>query len=261
MITTREHGPVTQIKMSRFAPGTSVSAYLVDGLLVDSGLAYTAEELAGFLASREVHGIVNTHYHEDHIGGNATVTERCGAKALAHPLALEKMARRPHLFPYQEESWGYPAPCTAEAIGESVSTAHYRFNVVHTPGHSPDHICLHEPELGWLFTGDLFISTHPRVARPEEDQWQIIQSLRKIAVLKPRLLFTAPSNVVTEPERVLAETIAYLEQLGARIAGLRARGLTAEQTAREIFGEEGPVTAMTQGQFSAANLVRGFGGG
>ena len=51
MITTQQFEEVLQIKLCRYPvliPAATVSAYLVDGLLIDSGPAYTAEELGRF---------------------------------------------------------------------------------------------------------------------------------------------------------------------------------------------------------------------
>ena len=247
-----------QIKLSRRMGSTSVSTYLVDGLLIDSGLAYTSEELLDFLKTRKVKILVNTHYHEDHIGANYLLREKLGIELFAHRLAVEKINQRPKLYLYQEEVWGYPVPTKPEVIGDNVATDLFSFEVIHTPGHSPDHICLFERSRGWLFSGDLFHSTHPVVARPEENQWQILESLRLVKGLKPRILFTAPSDVVSEPEKVLDETVRYLEQLGKRIEDFNKKGLSSVEIRQEIFGEERPITAMTQEQFSSLNLILGF---
>jgi glyoxylase-like metal-dependent hydrolase (beta-lactamase superfamily II) len=258
MLTTKTYEDVMQIKLGRRMGSTSVSTYLVDGLLIDSGLAYTSEELLDFLKTRKVKILVNTHYHEDHIGANYLLREKLGVKLFAHRLSTEKINQRPKLYPYQKEVWGYPVPTRPEAIGDRVVTDLFSFEVIHTPGHSPDHICLFERSRGWLFSGDLFHSTHPIVARPEENQWQILESLRLVKGLKPRILFTAPSDVVSEPEKVLDETVRYLEQLGKRIEDFNKKGLSSVEIRQEIFGEERPITAMTQEQFSSLNLILGF---
>ena len=43
------------------------------------------------------------------------------------------------------------------------------FQVIYTPGHSPDHICLFEHKHGWLFTGDLFVGGMDRALRVDYD--------------------------------------------------------------------------------------------
>ena len=44
------------------------TAYLFDGLLIDTGCAHTAREFVKELESTPIKRIVNTHSHEDHIG-------------------------------------------------------------------------------------------------------------------------------------------------------------------------------------------------
>jgi glyoxylase-like metal-dependent hydrolase (beta-lactamase superfamily II) len=260
MLTTTQYGQVTQIRLSRYAdnPGGIVSAYLVDSLLVDSGLAYTVEELVDFLKDKPVKTVVNTHHHEDHIAANALLKERYDVELLAHPLAVNKINQPATLYPYQEEVWGYPTPCQVKEIGHIVTTNHFRFEVIPTPGHDRDHICLFEQKQGWLFTGDLFVGTHPNVVRPQDDIRQIITDLKKVKDLRPRLLFPAPGKVITEPVPALEQTIQYLEDLGRKVTELHDKGLSPTEIMKQIFGNEAPLAEFTQQQFSSLNMVKSF---
>jgi len=248
---------VTQIKMSRYPDFRPVtSAYLLDGLLIDSGPAHTAEELTDFLKDREIRIVVNTHHHEDHIAANALLKERYGVELLAHPLAVNKINQPAILYPYQEDAWGYPIPSQVKEIGDSISTQHFRFEVIHTPGHDRDHICLFERKNGWLFTGDLFVGTRPNVVRPMDDVRQIIADLKKVKDLRPQILFPAPGSVRTEPVPVLERTIQYLEDLGHKVMELSNKGLSPTEIVQQIFGNEPPLAELTQQQFSSLNLVK-----
>lgn len=261
MLIATAYERVTQIRMSRFPDvrsGFSVAAYLVDGLLIDSGPAHTAQELADYLKDKSVKIVVNTHYHEDHIAANAILQERYGVGFLAHPLAISKISQRPELYPYQEQVWGYPVPSRPEPIGDNITTENLRFDVIPTPGHSDDHICLMEKDKGWLFSGDLFHSTHPVVARLEENQWQVIESLKKIKGVKPRLLFTSAGFVISEPDANLEQAIQYLEDLGQKVKGLVSKGLSPVRIRQQLFGDENPASESTQGQFSSENLIKSF---
>jgi glyoxylase-like metal-dependent hydrolase (beta-lactamase superfamily II) len=261
MLATTEYGQVTQIKLCRypdFNPGGTVSAYLVDGLLIDSGPAHTAEELTEFLKGKGVKTVVNTHYHEDHIAANALLKERYGVELLAHHLAVNKINKPATLYPYQEEVWGYPVPSQVKEIGNNITTQHFRFEVIYTPGHDRDHICLFEPKHGWIFTGDLFVGTRPNVVRPMDDVRQIIADLKKVKDLKPQILFPAPGNVRTEPVPVLERTIRYLEDLGQKVMELHDKGLSPAEIMKQIFGNEAPIAELTQQQFSSLNMVKSF---
>jgi glyoxylase-like metal-dependent hydrolase (beta-lactamase superfamily II) len=260
MLEVAEYGKVTQIRLCRYLdnPGGTVSAYLVDGLLIDSGPVYTIEELAEFLKDKLVKTIVNTHHHEDHIAANALLQERYGVELLAHTLAVDKINRPATLFPYQEEVWGYPIPSQVKEIGHNVATDNFRFDVIYTPGHDRDHICLFEPGNGWLFSGDLFVGTRPNVIRPQDDIHQIITDLKKVKSLNPRLLFPAPGKVVTDPVPALGQTIKYLEELGQKVSELSGKGLAPIEIVKQIFGHEAPIAEFTQQQFSSLNLIKSY---
>ena len=262
MLIATEYEQVTRIRMSRFRkakPPYCVSAYLVDGLLIDSGPAHTAEELTDFLEDKGVKTLVNTHHHIDHIGANTLIKERHGAQLLAHPLAVNRINQPATLYPYQEDVWGYPVPSQVEEIADSVTTPHFHFEVIHTPGHCDDHICLFERSKGWLFAGDLFMATHPNAARPEEHQWQIIASLKKVKDLMPRVLLPAAgTKIVTGPSAALEQTIQYLEDLGRRVTELNDKGLSPGEIRQRIFGDETPLVRSTQQLVSSENLVKSY---
>ena len=267
---------VTCIKMSQTMGGKPLSwvvCYLVDGLLVDTGPAHVSEELMRFLENNKVQKVVNTHYHEDHIGGNAAIQEKCGIDIFSHPKAVPKISEPAKLFPYQEMVWGYPVPCKTKKIGKRIDTENYQFEVVHMPGHCDDHICLFEPRKTWLFSGDLYASEKPDVARAEERQWEIIASLKKARALKPRIMFPAPGKVVTEAPAVLDRTIVYLESLGERVLRLHEKGMSPVEIRDLVFGQEATPPRfvlraprgqeltfrdVTNEQFSTENLIHSF---
>ena len=261
MIATNQYEDVLQIMMSRypdFRRGTCVSAYLVDCLLVDTGPAHTAQELTEFLIDKNVKVAVNTHFHEDHISANKFLQDAYKVEIYAHPLAIDKISQPAELYPYQEEVWGYPVPSRVKPLDDYIETRNHHFDVIHTPGHDRDHICLFEPSKGWLFTGDLFVTTRPVVCRPNDDLWQTLEDFKKLRALNPHILFPAPVNVVSEPVDRLDKVIAYLQELGNKVDELYNKGMNAEQIRQEIFGDESLLAEFTQQQFSSANMVKSF---
>jgi glyoxylase-like metal-dependent hydrolase (beta-lactamase superfamily II) len=270
MIEVSSFEEVACIKMSQTMGGKPlywVACYLVDGLLVDTGTIHVSGELMGVLGDKKVQKVVNTHYHEDHVGSNVAIQKKFGVDIFAHPKAVPKISEPAKLFPYQEMVWGYPVPSKTKKIGERIDTENYQFEVVYTPGHCDDHICLFEPKNAWLFSGDLYASEKPNVARPEERQWEIIASLKKVRALKPRIMFPASGNVVTDASAALDRTIVYLESLGERVLRLREEDMSAAEIRDVIFGQEAtlsfggqklPFRNFTNDQFSTENLVRSF---
>jgi len=174
MLKITHFNKITRFDLARAVPNRWrywTTTYLVDDLLVDTGCAHTALELLLTLADAPLTCIVNTHTHEDHIGANGDLQARQPDLTIyAHPLALSILAdprgMQP-LHPYRKVFWGWPKPSHAIAVTDNamVKTKHQCFQVIYTPGHAPDHICLYEPENGWLFTGDLFSGGKDRAIR------------------------------------------------------------------------------------------------
>jgi hydroxyacylglutathione hydrolase len=85
--------------------------------------------------------IINTHTHPDHIGGNYAILKSTGATILVHPKGQGAVSSKNE--PIEEGGVVY--------IGKQ------KINVMHTPGHCPEHISLVFGEN--VFVGDtLFLS-------------------------------------------------------------------------------------------------------
>ena len=260
MLETRPYGDVLQIRLSQTFNGQPlywVAAYLVDGLLVDSGCEHTADELTEFLSNYPLEQIVNTHYHEDHIGANARLFRQRRPSIYAHRDSIPLMQQTPVLFPYQEVAWGYPQPCQAQELGTTIKTKSHTFQVLPTPGHCPGHVVLLEKNQGWCFSGDLFVSERPKVLRPEENVYQIMESLRLLLdnAGADFTLFTSIGAVVENGAEAVNNLLAYLEKTIAAILDYDRRGYTIDKIRQELFGGESRMAGISNGQFSVDNLI------
>jgi glyoxylase-like metal-dependent hydrolase (beta-lactamase superfamily II) len=256
-------GEVIRLRVARKLVGRSAyftAAYWVDGLLIDTGCAHTARQFTQAIKDWHVAQVVNTHSHEDHIGANAGVAAAHGCKIEAHPLALPILAnpKLQPLQPYRRLFWGWPRPSQGEAIGEEVRTEHFCLQVIPTPGHSPDHICLFEPERGWLFTGDSYIGGKDQALRHGYDIHGIIASLSRMAELPVQTIFAGSGSVRSAGVQPLLDKVAYLQELGAKVRALHEEGLSARQIRRRLLGPDLPITYVTLGHFSAMHLVRSY---
>lgn len=261
MIEVSQFEEVTQIKMSRELGGKPlywVAAYLVDGLLIDTGCNHTADELAKFLEGQTLKIAVNTHYHEDHIGANYILKQKFAIEILAPRESVLFVNQVPKLYPYQEMVWGYPEPTEVNCLPKKINTDHLHFDVVETQGHCKGHVALVEPEKGWCFSGDLFISENPKVIRPEENITEIIKSMKKLVDLKTDrlILFTSIGNVLHDGRKSLQSSIEYFQDLSQTAKQLEKKGFSISAIRDELFGRESSLAGITDGQFSSENLIR-----
>ncbi|MBI4798272.1 MAG: MBL fold metallo-hydrolase [Desulfarculus sp.] len=264
MIHIKKHGPVTGFRLARTLLGRGryyTACFHVDGLMVDSGCQHTVPELLAALEPLPVHTVVATHSHEDHVAGNEPLQRLRGAKVYAHALALPILrgeAPRPPLMPYQKVLWGWPATCQAQEAPGVIETEHHRFDVLHTPGHWPDHVCLHEPHEGWLFCGDAYVGGRDRGLRAGYDVWGIIASMKKMAALDIARLFCGSGSVVDNPAQELADKIAYLEEIGQRVLELHGQGWPVKRIRKKLLGGRQQIDYLTQLDFSGENMVRSY---
>jgi glyoxylase-like metal-dependent hydrolase (beta-lactamase superfamily II) len=267
MLKVSHFGEVTRFDLARTIAGSGrywTTAYLVDDLLVDSGCAHCAPELAAVLADVPLSQIVNTHTHEDHIGANGVLQQQFPClKILAHKLGLPVLAdpyKAQPLHPYRRVMWGWPEASQGEPLenGAVVETEHCRLEVIYTPGHSPDHICLYEPQHKWLFSGDLYVGGKERALRAGYDIWGIIDSLKRVAELPMDWLFAGSARVRENPGQELAAKIEHLETLGRRVLEMHQRGHSISQIVSTLCGGTMLIELITLGHFSRKHLVESY---
>lgn len=259
MVRVRAFGPVTQFRMARTAFGRPIywaCAYHVDGLLIDTGCVHTASEFAAALAGYRVSHVVNTHHHEDHVGGNTAVSARFGQAIRIHPLGAE-MLRRPgtHMPLYRRIVWGVPDSFEPSLLGERIVTDHHEFHVIHAPGHSVDHVLLYEEREGWLFSADLYLGERVKYLRRDERLGASLDSLRRVCGLPVGRLFCSLGAVIDDGRGALEAKLNYWETVCDRVRLLHASGLPPARIRREVLGEEGLLRWISGGDFSKQNLV------
>lgn len=259
MIRRARYGDVSYFQIARTFRGRALywtGVYFVDGLLVDSGPPNTARDAARLFAELGVRACATTHHHEDHSGNHALLNERFSIVPLAHASATERLARPESLHLYRRMAWGSPRPAICAPFGDWVHTDRFHFRVVHAPGHSDDHVILHEADRGWLFTGDLYLGPRLRYLRSDEDVHALIDSLRRALALEPRVLFCQHRGRVEHATRALRDKLESLLELRERVEQLHSAGLPERQIAAKLPGSDLLWRIWTRGHFSKLNFVR-----
>lgn len=139
------------------------------------GIGKTVEDVAT---------VIGTHSHPDHLGMGEWLRRASGAQVLVHPqersepgppdepsggVTAERLdewavpvERRSELESLRYSPPPIPDSDAALADGGLLPVPGRTLRVVHTPGHTPGSVCVHDPDEGVLFSGDHILPViHP----------------------------------------------------------------------------------------------------
>lgn len=186
--------------------------------------------------------LVVTHIHPDHYGAAGEMTEREGASLFLHRLEVPMVHPRyleveqlvqevghhlqVHGVPEREaeflknasrwlRDFVRPATPALQLDGsETIEMGGRRLRVEWTPGHSPGHICLFDPQSRLLFAGDQLlpevtpnIGLHPQSTPDPLDDY--LAGLRRLAALQPALVLPAHGRPFEDAATRVAELVRH----------------------------------------------------
>jgi hydroxyacylglutathione hydrolase len=129
----------------------------LEAIVIDP--SFNSDEITRIVRDRglQVKYVVNTHQHADHVAGNEEIKSVCNAKIVAHRLARTRKD-------------------VSVVDGQVLAFGNLTAKVIHTPGHSPDSVCLLVENM--LFTGDtLFVGECGRTDLPGGSASDLYDSL------------------------------------------------------------------------------------
>ncbi len=172
-----------------------------EATLIDAGEGAAAhlDAVADAAGDAPLARVLVTHGHVDHAGGATALAERFPGTVF-------------HKLPWPERDARYPVPWRRLRDGDVVDVGGgVGLWVVHTPGHSPDHVCFYEPQSGVLFGGDLVMNGGTVVVPPSHggNLRQYLASLRAVLDLQPRRILPAHGTPIENPGALLRSYLTH----------------------------------------------------
>ncbi len=204
-LTAPNPGVMTGPGTNTYLVGDAASGYLV----IDPGPDNAAHiERIVQATGGDVRAIVCTHSHPDHSPAARPLQARCNARPPILGLPSQPTARPDSAF----------TPDQSLADGEVITLQGggltHRLQVVHTPGHAANHLCLVLLEDGLLFSGDHILNGSTTVvAPPDGEMTAYLDSLDRLAGLcsEHGLAFILPAHghVLGDAPQAIAKLKAH----------------------------------------------------
>ncbi len=189
-MTVEEVGPLVRKVLApnpglMTGPGTNTYLVGVDEIVVvDPGpdVASHVDAIVGCGGDR-IRWIALTHSHDDHAGGAASLAAATGAQVLAYGDIDE---------------------------GFEVEATEFRLEALHTPGHSPDHLCYLLEEERLLFSGDhIMQGSTVVISPPDGDMAQYLESLRRLLDMRFKAIAPGHGDLIDDPAAKIKEYLTH----------------------------------------------------
>jgi glyoxylase-like metal-dependent hydrolase (beta-lactamase superfamily II) len=189
-------------------PATHTNSYALGGrevLLVEPATPYEDEQRAWVEWARDIGSsgrtivaIVATHHHPDHVGGAALLARELGLPVWAHALTASRIdvpiAR--NLADGDELVLRGPRDVT--------------WQVLHTPGHAPGHVCLFEPRSRAVIVGDMVASVGTILVAPGDgDMTAYLEQLERLAALDATVALPAHGEPIDDPTKLFERYVQH----------------------------------------------------
>ena len=201
--------------------------YLIPGerpVLIDAGVGNAAHlDAIGAAAPAGPAEVIVTHAHSDHASGAPAIRGRWPAAGLTK-------------MPWPERDGDVPWQSLAD--GDTVMTDSGSLEVLHTPGHSPDHIALWHAESRTVFVGDL-LQLGTTVFIPASSGGSLseyLASLERLRQLSPVRAWPAHGPVIEDPMALIHYYLDHRRQREEQVLAALADGLaTVEAITDRIY--------------------------
>jgi glyoxylase-like metal-dependent hydrolase (beta-lactamase superfamily II) len=236
----------------RYVEGRNVSSFTYVVSTSDGNVVVDASRpgvAAAHIALLKADGVTSakylilTHAHGDHTGG-AAQWKAMGAKVVTQELFTEFLDYTARLGPFFARRSGAQFQFAGAAVVNnagapraspqaptdmgvtpditfkdrlSLDVGDTRFEILHTPGETPDHLTVWVPSLKAAFVGDNFYESFPNMytLRGTRPRWPMdyITSINTVLALEPELLLPSHGPVVQGKDEVKRQLTKYRDAI------------------------------------------------
>src|SRR5438132_3693267 len=229
-IVAKNPGPFTYKGTGTYVVGEGEVAVIDPGPELEEHVA----ALVAGLADEKVTHILVTHTHRDHSPAAKALKAATGAPS--YGFGPHAGGKRGEAGVEEGGDWDF-IPDIVVRDGEAIEGGKWRFEAVHTPGHTSNHLCFALPDSGVLFSGDHVMGWSTSViAPPDGDMAAYLASLDKLLARPDAVYWPAHGPAITEPQRHVRAFIAHRREREAGVIDcLKAGTETVDKMVERLY--------------------------
>jgi glyoxylase-like metal-dependent hydrolase (beta-lactamase superfamily II) len=181
------------------------------------------DALLDSLRGETITHILVTHTHRDHSPAAAAVKTATGAPT--YGFGPHAGGKRGEAGVEEGGDWDFTPDITVQD-GDAIDGPGWRFEAVHTPGHTSNHLCFALPDGGILFSGDHVMGWSTSViAPPDGDMAAYMASLDKLLRRGDAVYWPTHGPAITAPHEHVRAFIAHRREREAGILACLGDGV------------------------------------
>jgi len=204
-IVANNPGPYTFLGTNTYLVGNGRIAVIDPGPADEAHLAAIAKATRG----ERITQILITHSHRDHCDGAKPLQDMLGGEIVAFgPTGTSRGAGTHGLGDaFVDSAFEADRPV---ADGDTVRGRDFALDVLHMPGHAPDHLCFALIGKRTVFTGDHVMGWNTTViAPPEGNMADFLVSLERLMQRRDKIFLPAHGGRIQTPQRVVRAYITH----------------------------------------------------
>jgi glyoxylase-like metal-dependent hydrolase (beta-lactamase superfamily II) len=218
-IVANNPGPFTFRGTGTYIVGEGKVAVIDPGPDLDEHVDALLDSLRG----ETITHILVTHTHRDHSPAAAAVKTATGAPT--YGFGPHAGGKRGEAGVEEGGDWDFTPDITVQD-GDAIDGPGWRFEAVHTPGHTSNHLCFALPDGGILFSGDHVMGWSTSViAPPDGDMAAYMASLDKLLRRGDAVYWPTHGPAITAPHEHVRAFIAHRREREAGILACLGDGV------------------------------------
>ena len=204
-------------------------------VLIDAGVGHASHlDAIAAASTRGPSVVLVTHAHSDHVSGAPAIHARWpGAQFKKFPWPSRTGYREPGTKPGTDRDidWSWLED------GSIIETDEGPLSVIHTPGHSPDHLTFWHAASRTLFVGDMLVqgSTVVIPATHGGSLAAYLRSLERMLQLNPARALPAHGPVIDDPAALIHMYIEHRAEREEQVLGALADGVSTVESITAVI--------------------------